>query len=149
MKELQEQPTNWKRIGRNALAYVLGIGLGAVLVWALWLRNRDVPNFWPEGMARDKLVRSEIEENGLNKCYLTCLETNDSLLRVSFKKADIKFPPIRREPYPIYRVSTSSLSGVKIRFYIESKDSTYNIMKVEDLPGTTKNHLCDCKGAEF
>ena len=147
MKDLQKKPTNWKRIGRNLLAYVFGIGLGTVLVWALWLRNRDVPNFWPVGMVKDKLMRSSIEENDLNKCYLGCLQTNDSLLRISFKKSDVKFPPVKREPFPVYRITTTSSSGEKIRYYIESKDSTYNILKVEDLPGTTKNHICDCKPA--
>lgn len=149
MKELQKQPTNWKRIRRNMLAYVFGIGLGAFLVWALWLRNRDVPSFWPEGMVKDKLMKSTIEENDINMCYLTCLQTNDSVLRASFKKADVQFPPVKREPFPVYRIATSTSSGEKMRLYIESKDSTYNILKLEDLPGTTKNHICDCKVAGF
>lgn len=149
MKELQKEPTNWKRIGRNALAYVLGIGLGTILVWALWLRNRDVPNFWPEGMAKDKLMRSTIEENDMNICYLTCLETTDSLLKIQFKRGDVKFPPVKREPFPVYKISITTLSGEKTRLYIESKDSTYNILKLEDLPGTTKNHICDCKAVDF
>jgi hypothetical protein len=36
-----------------------------------------------------------------------------------------------------------------MRLYVESKDSTYNIFKIEDLPGTTKNHICDCKTVDF
>jgi len=145
MKELQKQPTNWKKIGKNALAYIFGIGLGTVLVWALWLRNRDVPSFWPEGMVKDKLMGSTIEVNDLNACYLTCLGTSDSLLKIQFKKGDVQFPPVKREPFPVYKILTTTTTGEKTRLYVESKDSTYNILKLEDLPGTTKNHICDCK----
>jgi hypothetical protein len=151
MKDLNKKEINWKRIGRNLLAYILGIGLGSVLVWALWLRNRDVPSFWPEGMVRDKIVEATLEPNDTNACFLTCLATTDSLVRNAIKKGDVKFSisKTRRKPAPVYAIDTKSLSGEKIRWWIESKDSTYNIFKIDDLPGTTKNHICDCKPVAF
>jgi hypothetical protein len=151
MKDLNKKEINWKRIGRNLLAYIFGIGLGSVLVWALWLRNRDVPSFWPEGMVRDKIVQSTLEPNDTNACFLKCMATTDSLLRNSIKKGDVKFSisKTRRKPAPVYAIDTKTLSGEKTRWWIESKDSTYNIFKIDDLPGTTKNHICDCHPVPF
>lgn len=150
MKELQKKERDWKRIRRNFFAYALGIGLGTIAVKFLWWDNRkDLDSMWPKGMVKDKIARSSAEKNDLNECYLTCLGTNDSTLRILLSKGDVHFPPMRREPYPVYRISTLSSTGEKMRFYIESKDSTFNIFKVEDLPGTTKNHICDCKTVEF
>jgi len=149
MKDLKKKEVNWVRIGRNLLAYVLGIGIGSVLVWALWLRNRDIPSFWPEGRVKDQIKASTIETNDLNNCYLSCYETTDSLFRSLIVSGDVKFPPARRKPYPVYGISTVTSSGEKTRWWIESKDSTYNILKVEDMPGTTKNHFCKCNPASF
>lgn len=151
MKDLNKKEINWRRIGRNLAAYIVGIGLGSFLVWALWLRNRDVPEFWPEGMVKDKIFKSTMDSNATNQCYIKCLQTNDSLVRTIIKKGDVKFSisKTRRKPAPVYAIDTRSLSGEKVRWWIESKDSTYNIFKVDDLPGTTKNHICDCKPVEF
>jgi len=150
MKDPAKTGVNWKRIGRNFIAYGGGLTLGFILVKFLWWDQRpDLDSLWPKGMAKEKIARSTIENNEINSCYLNCLHTTDSALRVLIKDADIKMPPVRREPYPVYRISTSSATGEKVRLYIESKDSTYNIFKVEDLPGTTKNHLCDCKQVAF
>jgi hypothetical protein len=151
MKELQKKEINWKRIIRGFLAYGFGIGLGSFLVWALWLRNRDVPSFWPEGMVKDKITNALIEPNTTNDCYLKCMETNDSLVRNLLKKGDVKFSisKTRKVAAPIYAIDTRTVSGEKVRWWIESKDSTYNIFRIDDLPGTTKNHLCDCTPINF
>jgi hypothetical protein len=149
MKDLRKKEVNWSRIFRGFLAYGTGIGLGIFLVWALWLRNRDIPNFWPGGMVREKIVESTIETNNINTCYLNCLGTTDSSLRILIKRADVKMPPARRQPYPVYGITTLSSTGEKVRLWIESKDSTYNIFKIEDLPGTTKNHDCKCEEVNF
>lgn len=149
MKDPGKSSLNWKRISRNFLAYALGIGLGTLLVWALWLRNRDIPKFWPVGMVKESILKSTIENNETNTCYLNCLGLNDSTLRVSLSKGDLTMPPVRRKPYPVYRISPASTTGEKTRMYIEVKDSTYNIFRVEDLPGTTRNHVCDCKQVSF
>lgn len=150
MKDPAKKGVNWIRIGRNFLAYAGGLILGFILVKFLWWDRRpDLESMWPKGMVKDKLGRSTIESNEVNQCYLTCLGTNDSTLRTLLSKGDVHFPPVRREPYPVYRISTTTSSGEKTRFYVESKDSTYNIFKIEDLPGTTKNHMCDCKQVAF
>ena len=151
MKELKKKEINWRRIGRGILAYGFGIGLGAFLVWALWLRNRDVPSMWPEGMVKDKIGRSKIENGSINTCYMNCLQVNDSLIRTTLKKGDVKFriSKTRRNPAPVYAIDTRSNDGEKMRWWIESKDSTYNIFRIDDLPGTTKNHICDCKPVVF
>jgi hypothetical protein len=151
MKELNKKEINWKRIIRGFLAYGVGIGLGSFLVWALWLKNRDVPNFWPEGMVKEKIMTASMEPNVTNDCFLKCMETNDSLFRSSLKKGDVKFSisKTRRKPSPVYAIDTRNSVGENTRWWIESKDSTYNIFRIDDLPGTTKNHLCDCKAVEF
>ena len=151
MKELKKKEINWRRIRRGLFAYGFGIGLGAFLVWALWLRNRDTPNFWPEGMVKDKIFRSKIEDGATNICYMNCIQVNDSLIRTTLKKGDVKFriSKTRRTPAPVYAIDTRSIDGEKMRWWIESKDSTYNIFRIDDLPGTTKNHICDCKPVVF
>jgi hypothetical protein len=151
MKELQKKEINWKRIIRGFLAYGFGIGLGSFLVWALWLRNRDVPNFWPEGMVKEKITDASLEINTTNECYLKCFGINDSLLRKEIGKGDVKFSisKTRRKPAPVYAIDTRTNTGEKVRWWIESKDSTYNIFRIDDLPGTTKNHLCDCTPVAF
>jgi hypothetical protein len=150
MKDPRKNNINWKRIGRNFLAYGGGLTIGFILMKYLWWDQRtDLESMWPKGMVKSKIGRSTIESNEINTCYLTCLGTNDSTLRTLLSKGDVHFPPVRREPFPVYRISTSSPSGEKLRLYVESKDSTYNIFKIEDLPGTSKNHICDCKTVEF
>src|SRR5688572_9419577 len=150
MKDRTKKGVNWRRIGRNCLAYAGGLTLRFILVKFLWWDRRpDLESMWPKGMVKDKLGRSTIENNEINQCYLTCLGTNDSTLRTLLSKADVHSPPVRREPFPVYRISTTTPSGEKTRLYVESKDSTYNIFKIEDLPGTTKNHICDCKQVAF
>src|SRR5688572_5579172 len=149
MKDLRKKEINWVRIWRGFVAYGLGIGIGIFLVWALWLRNRDVPNFWPEGMVKDKIMRSTIEPNEVNVCYLECISTTDSLLRLSIKKGDVRFPPVKREPYPVYAIDTKTDKNEKIRWWVESRDTTYNIYKMEDLPGTAINHSCQCPEINF
>ena len=151
MKDLQKKEINWRRIIRGFFAYGFGIGLGTFLVWAFWLRNRDIPSFWPEGMVKDKIGWSKIEQNPTNDCYMKCLTTNDSLIKTTIKKGDVKFSisKTRRNPAPVYAIDTNSKEGEKIRWWVESKDSTYNIFRIDDLPGTTKNHICDCKPVKF
>lgn len=151
MKDLQKKEINWRRIVRGFLAYGFGIGLGTFLVWALWLRHRDVPSMWPEGMVKEKIGWSKIESNSTNDCYMKCLNINDSLIKNTIKSGDVKFSisKTRREPAPVYAIDTKSKEGEKIRWWVESKDSTYNIFRIDDLPGTTKNHICDCKPVVF
>ncbi len=147
----EKKPIEWKRIIRGFVAYGLGIGLGTFLVWALWLRNRETPNMWPEGMVKDQIGRSKMETNPINDCYLKCFALNDSILKKELKKGDVIFgiSKTRRKPAPVYAIDISSVKGEKMRWWIESKDSTYNIFKMEDLPGTTSNHICDCQPVSF
>lgn len=151
MKELNKKERNWKRIGRGFLAYTFGIALGTFLVWALWLRNRDTPNMWPTGMVKDRIVRSSLGGDSLNSCYLSCTQLNDSLFKQAVLGADVRFriSKTRRKPAPVYALDINLDSGVKMRWWIESGDSIYNIFKVEDLPGTTLNHTCNCKPVNF
>ncbi len=151
MKDLQKKEINWKRIFRGFAAYGVGIGMGSFLVWALWLKNRDVPSMWPEGMVKDKIFRSKIEPGSTNDCYLGCMKANDSVIRATLKKGDVKFSisKTRRDPAPVYAIDTRSAEGEKMRWWIESKDSTYNIFRIDDLPGTTRNHVCDCSPVTF
>src|SRR5687767_4167231 len=123
MKDPGKNPVNWKRIGRNFLAYGGGLTLGFILVKFLWWDRRpDLDSLWPKGMVKDKLGRSTIENNEINTCYLTCLGTNDSTLRTLLKTGDVHFPPVRREPFPVYRISTTTPSGEKTRLYVRSEE---------------------------
>lgn len=151
MKDLRKKERNWRRIGRGFLAYVFGIGLGTFLVWALWLRNRDTPNMWPTGMVKDRIIRSTVGPDSLNTCYFNCTGINDSIFKTEVLKADVKFriSKTRRKPAPIYALDIHSTKGEKMRWWIESGDSIYNIFKVEDLPGTALNHSCNCKTVNF
>lgn len=151
MKEIKKKERNWKRIGRGFLAYTFGIALGTFLVWALWLRNRETPNMWPTGMVKDRIIRSTPGMDSLNTCFFECTKRNDSLFKAEVLKADVKFriSKTRRKPAPIYALDISSDKGEKMRWWIESGDSIYNIFKIEDLPGASLNHNCECQSVNF
>lgn len=145
-----EKQRNWGRIRRNFIIYIASMGVGSVLVWFFWLRNRDVPSLWPEGMVKDKISRSTLLPNDTNQCYLTCLHTNDSILKQLVQQGNVRFnySKGRRTP-PVYAIDTKSDKGVMMRLWIESADSTFNIFKIDDLPGTTENHSCQCPVVTF
>lgn len=138
---------NKKRIVRGFLFYITGLILGCILVYQLWIKNRtDLPNMWPEGRVKDKIIRSKILTDSNAVCYTTCYSLNDSLIKTFVKTGNVRFgiSETRRKPYPLYVIDGTIHEGWKIRMKIISEDSTSRINYIEDLPESPHKQNCRC-----
>ncbi len=103
--------------------YLLGFGLGCVLVWATLYRNNDRPSWLPEGRVLEFLAKTEIKINDELKCKLECNNVPLNFLNKSFfdkAKVNFKESATQRKPCPEYKITSTLPNLQTITVYIEN-----------------------------
>jgi hypothetical protein len=132
--------------------YLIGFGLGCVIVWATLIRNNDRPSWLPEGRILEFLAKTDIIINDNIKCKLDCNAIPvDFLNEVFFKTAKVNFKEsaTQRKPCSEYKITSTLANKQTITVYIEncelcegcSKEGTATLRNFE-VSGTLKE--CNC-----
>lgn len=103
--------------------YLIGFGLGCIIVWATLYRNNDRPSWLPEGRILEFLAKTEIIINDDLKCKLECNAIPlDFLNETFFKNAtvDFKQSATQRKPCPEYYITSTLPNKQTIIVYIEN-----------------------------
>ena len=118
-----------KGFGKRLFFYLIGFGLGCVLVWAMFYRNRERPAWTPEGRILEFLAKTEIQLNEKSKCQLECYDIDKDLLTSDFwKNGSVKFSEsaAKRKPCPEYKIIGELKDGSSIAVYVETCMSEEN-----------------------
>ena len=103
--------------------YLIGFGLGCVIVWAILYRNNNKPSWLPEGRILEFLAKTEVIINDDMKCKLECNSIpTDFLNETFFKHAKVNFEEsaTQRKPCPEYKITSTLPNNQKITVYIEN-----------------------------
>ena len=132
--------------------YLLGFGLGCVIVWATLYRNNDRPSWLPEGRILEFLAKTDIIVSDDLKCKLNCNAIPVDFLNAAFfKTAKVNFEEsaTQRKPCPEYKIISTLSNNQTITVYIEncelcegcSKEGTAELrsFEVENIKA-----ICDC-----
>ncbi|MCB9173426.1 MAG: hypothetical protein H6589_02360 [Flavobacteriales bacterium] len=132
--------------------YLIGFGLGCVIVWATLYRNSDRPSWLPEGRILEFLEKTEIKISDELKCKLECNSIPLDFLNAKFFKnanVDFKQSATQRKPCPEYHITSTLPNKQTIVVYIEncelcegcSKEGTAELRNFE-LTNAKEN--CNC-----
>lgn len=103
--------------------YLIGFGLGCVIVWVTLIRNNDRPSWLPEGRILEFLAKTEINVSDELKCKLECnFIPLDFLNKSFFDKAKVNFKEsaTQRKPCPEYKITSTLANNQTIIVYIEN-----------------------------
>ena len=136
-----------KGFGKRLFYYLIGFGMGCVLVWVFFYRNQDRASWMPEGRVVEFLETVEVEINDELKCKLTCYEIPHDFMNEEFwenAKVDFKESAVKRKPCPEYYISSTINEGISIVVYIEScekaEEATLRNFEIVSM----KDKVCDC-----
>lgn len=131
--------------------YLLGFGLGCVIVWATLYRNSDRPSWLPQGRILEFLEKADIQISDELKCKLECNAIPLDFMNKAFFKAakvDFKQSSTQRKPCPEYYITSTLPNKQTIIVYIEncelcegcSKEGTAELRSFE-----IENSIVNCE----
>ncbi|MCC7333412.1 MAG: hypothetical protein IT232_12475 [Flavobacteriales bacterium] len=109
--------------------YLLGFGLGCIVVWATLYKDRDRPSWLPQGRILEFLERTTINMGDQVKCKLECHQIPNGFMDKKFwKNASVDFEKsaTKRKPCPEYYITGTLENNQKIILYIESCETCEN-----------------------
>jgi len=142
-----------KGFGRRLFIYMIGFGMGCVLVWAMFYRNSDRASWLPEGRVLEFLADTEVQISDELKCELECQNVSETFLDSTFwANAIVDFDKSvkDRKPCPEHCIVSTTKEGLKLEVYIENCEVC---MDCADKPDATlrsivnlseKEKVCDC-----
>lgn len=142
-----------KGFGRRLFIYMIGFGLGCVLVWVMFYKDGNRASWMPEGRVLEFLADVEVEISDELKCELACKNIPETFLDSTFwanAKVDFKKSVKDRKPCPEHCIVSTTKEGVEVEAYIENceicidckdeADATLrSIVNLAD-----KEKVCDC-----
>lgn len=147
--EIREKKSfDWTRFKRLSIYYIVGLVIGSIAVYFFFGDRNNNPKVGLNGILLEELQKKTPYQDVNNECYFQCINANDSILDRWLENGDVKIniSKPRREPFRVYAIDLKTQIEGDMRIWFEFRDTTYTIMKVEDLPSSSKNHLCkDCK----
>lgn len=148
---------NRKVFYRRLKFYLIGCGLGCVVVWAtLFNKNIDRPSWLPEGRILEFLAKTDITINDDVKCHLNCQNIPIDFLKtdtVFWKHAEVDFDKsaVQRKPCPEHYIHSKLSDGREIGIYVENCETcidcpaefTASLRGIVNL--SDKEKICDCE----
>ena len=132
---------------RKIRVYLIGVGLGCVLAWALFLRNRNTKDYL--AWTPNERVMAPIRVDGaLNKpdnylCLLQCYDLTSIEMEQLLEKGMVDFSESKpRETPKMYVVKYELEDSRQIR--IELQFETDSIATLTQLTVSNENSNCDC-----
>jgi len=142
-----------KGFGRRLFIYMIGFGLGCVLVWAMFYRNGDRDSWLPEGRVLEFLADAEVQISDKLKCELECQNLPETILDSTFwANAEVDFEKSIKDkkPCPEHCIISTTKEGLELEVYIENCEVC---LDCKDKPLATlksvvklneKEKECDC-----
>lgn len=125
---------NWEKLGRRFAFYLLGVGLGSVLVWFTLIKGRtDLPDMWPQGRVRDMFARATFQPDSTSACWLQCFGTNPDQLGSFIQTAQVRFGQSKPRETPKLYVLEGALMQREVRAGLAIQDSLYWLRSLQDL----------------
>lgn len=103
--------------------YLIGFGLGCVIVWATLYRNSDRPSWLPKGRIVEFLEKTDIIISEQLKCKLACNNIPLDFMNKTFWKevnVDFEKSATKRKPCPEYYITGTLANNQKIILFIEN-----------------------------
>lgn len=143
------------KFGYRLRFYIIGFGLGCVMVWAMFYRNNDRRLSTPQGLIFNFIEQlEEVQMNEKANCQIACYGLQKGFLNKDFlKEADVDFSEsaTKRQPCPEYVITSTLPDKRSIKIYIETclnpcegcdeSDKKATLRSVEILGEEKK---CDC-----
>ena len=134
-------------LGRRFFFYLIGFGLGCVLVWAMFYRNSSRPAWLPEGRVLEFLEEHEVQISDDLNCKLDCYTIPHDFMNEAFWEAatvNFKESATERKPCPEYKITSTLADGNQLIIYVEAceTEETATLRSVEDL--SKKDKICAC-----
>jgi hypothetical protein len=125
---------NWQKLGRRFAFYLLGVGLGSILVWFTLIKGRtDLPDMWPQGRVRDMFARAQFQPDSLSFCWLNCFKATPKDLSQFIQTAQVRFGQSKPRETPKIYVLEGPLFQKEVRAGLAIQDSVYWLRSLEDL----------------
>lgn len=104
--------------------YLIGFGLGCVMVWAIFYSGEDARSSWlPEGRVLEFIEETGVIAEKRMACLLQCNNiTLTDFDKTFFQKAKVNFgeSAVKREPCPEYQIKGKLTDGRTITVFIET-----------------------------
>lgn len=104
--------------------YLIGFGLGCVMVWAIFYTGDDARSSWlPEGRVLEFIEETGVTVESRMNCLLTCNNISISEFGTGFfknAKVNFKGSTTSREPCPVYKIEGKLIDGRTISVFIET-----------------------------
>lgn len=142
-----------KGFGRRLFIYMIGFGMGCVVVWAMFYRNGDRASWLPEGRVLEFLADTKVQISDELKCQLECQNVSETFLDSTFwANAEVDFDKSvkDRKPCPEHCIVSTTKEGLRLEVYIENCEVC---LDCKDKPLATlrsvvklseKEKACDC-----
>ena len=148
---------NRKVFFRRLRIYLIGCGLGSIVVWAmLFNKEHDRPSWLPEGRIVEFLEDADITINDQLKCQLECHNIPFDFLKSDtafWKHAEVDFDKsaVHRKPCPEHYIQSKLADGRLLGIYVENcetcieceEEFTASLRGIVNL--SDKQKICDCK----
>ena len=130
---------------RRWRAYLIGVGLGCLIVYITLIRGRDRDfDFWfPGPRVLTELAEGIDLEDDQTRCFMNCYQIFESDLEFLWENGNVDFSKSKVRGNPqIYFVNTEldSKGTFEIKF-----ESTPELVRIVDVRTTNKQLNCDCE----
>jgi len=130
---------------RRLRLFLLGVGIGSLVVWAALFRGRTFPAWTPEGRILEALQQSPVKISPSARCMLDCNSISDQDILSVLQTADVKFDEsdIHGKPVPEYVLQGKGLNGKTYKMKFKSEYPSSYLLAV--MPNKDAGSRCDCK----
>jgi len=144
-----------KGFGYRLRFYLIGFGLGCIMVWAMFYKDNDRRLSTPQGRIFGFI--EQVEQVYIEKkvtCQLTCYGIDKDFLDKDFlNEASVDFSKskVKKTPCPDYFITSTLKDGQKVQIYIETCLNPCDDCEESDRTATLKSielidsdKVCDC-----
>ena len=142
-----------KGFGRRLFIYMIGFGLGCIMVWVMFYKDGDRASWLPEDRVLEFLADTEVVISDDLKCQLACENIPATCLDSTFSaKATVNFKKSIKDnkPCPEHCIVSTTKEGLKLEVYIQNCEIC---MDCDNIPDATlrsvvnlskKDNPCEC-----
>lgn len=128
--------------------YLLGFGLGCVVVWATLYRGRDRTSWLPKGRIVSFLKETKVGFTEKSKCQMECIGLSEDFMDDVFwldAGVDLGKSDTHRKPCPEYYIISKTAQNQELLVYIETcEKEEHATLKSVEVTSKEKGHTCDC-----
>jgi len=131
---------------RRLLLYLVGVGLGSVLVYYMLLQDRDMGTWLPKTVIKEKIMRAEWLWSEKTLCQLECFGVDSSIIRnwINTAEIDLSKSEVHDVECPNYFLLDDDANLHNLAsMIIQVCDSTILMKNMEVIDQQTAHCICD------